>query len=109
MQRRGAILFLLSAIVLTWPLAARAEDYVITLKDHQFAPADLVVPAHEKITLLVKNAGPGKAEFESADLEREKSVDEGGQISVSVGPLDAGTYSYFDDYHDASTGTITAK
>lgn len=86
-----------------------AEDYVITLKDHQFSPSNLTIPANQKIKITVKNLGPEKAEFESSDLDREQVVDVNEQITVFVGPVDAGTYGYFDDFHNKSVGTITAK
>lgn len=89
--------------------AVYAEDYVLTLKDHQFMPPDLTIPANQKIKLVVKNLGPDKAEFESSDLDREQVVSPNAEITVFIGPVDAGSYSYFDDFHHASIGTITAK
>ena|ERR1700722_6967665 len=89
--------------------AARAEDYVITLKDHAFTPPDLIIPADKKVKVVVKNTGDAEAEFESSDFDREKIVSPGSEITVLIGPLSAGTYTYFDDFHRQSTGTITAK
>ena len=108
MKIQHLILASLSAVLLL-SATARADDYVLTLKDHQFSPANLEVPANQKIHLIVKNAGPDKAEFESSDLDREQAVDVGGQITVFLGPLDPGTYGYFDDYHQSTTGNIVAK
>jgi len=95
--------------VFLFPIGAHAEDYVLTLKDHQFSPSNLAIPANQKIKLIVKNMGPEKAEFESSDLDREQVVDVGGQITVFIGPVDAGSYGYFDDFHRETVGTITAK
>jgi hypothetical protein len=89
--------------------APAADDYVITLKDHQFTPKTLAVPAGQKIVLTVKNEQATPAEFESAQLDREKVVGANSQIIVNLGPLDAGDYSYFDDFHQETTGIITAK
>ena len=89
---------------------AQAEDYVLNLKDHQFSPQELTLPANQKIKLTVKNMDATPAEFESADLNREKIVDANGEITVFLGPLDTGTYKYFDDFHrDTTTGTIKVK
>ena len=89
---------------------AYAEDYVITIKDHKVIPADLTIPAGQKIKITVKNLDGTPAEFESSDLNREKVVGGNSEIIVFIGPLDVGTYAYFDDFHhDTTTGTITAK
>ena len=94
-------------------LPAHAEDAVpqmLILKNHAFVPQDLTVPAGQKIKLTVKNEDAAAAEFESFELNREKVVPANGQIDVYIGPLDAGTYKYFDDFHrDTTTGTIVAK
>ncbi len=88
---------------------AHADDYVLTLKDHQFTPANLELPADKQVKLIVKNAGPAEAEFESSDLNREKIVSPGGEITVFIGPLSPGSYGYFDDFHRETTGTIIVK
>lgn len=88
---------------------AEDADYAITLKDHAFSPPELVVPAGQKIKLTVKNLQSSPAEFESNDLDREKVVGANSDIIVLIGPLDAGKYGYFDDFHRETTATITAK
>ena len=92
---------------------AQAEDVVekhLTLKDHVFVPQHLDVPQGQKIKLTLSNEDPTAAEFESFELHREKVVAANGSITVFVGPLDAGTYPFFDDFHrDTTTGTIVAK
>jgi hypothetical protein len=90
---------------------AFADDPVvtITLKEHQFVPAEVPVPAGVKVQLLIKNEQPTTAEFESTVLHREKIVNAGGQITVVVGPLDPGSYEFFDDFHGATRGHLVAK
>jgi hypothetical protein len=88
---------------------ARADDPVLVLKDHQFVPQDVEIPAGTKVKLIVRNDGPGAAEFESTDLHREKVVAAGQQISVLLGPLDPGRYEFFDDFHPETRGHIVAK
>jgi hypothetical protein len=89
---------------------AHATDaFALTLKDHQFAPTELQVPANERFRIEVENRDPTPAEFESTDLHVEKIVVGGGRITVSVGPLRPGTYHFFDDYNpDTTKGTIVA-
>ena len=66
-------------------------------------------PAGVKVELVVKNEQAVNAEFESTVLHREKIVKAGGQISVFVGPLDPGSYEFFDDFHNATRGHLVAK
>jgi plastocyanin len=89
---------------------AQAAEYVISLKDHQFTPSDLVIPAGEKVSITVKNDGTRMAEFESHELKREKVISAGKQAVITVGPLAAGTYPYFDEFSGGKAkGTITVK
>jgi plastocyanin len=89
--------------------AAHADDYVLTLKDHQFTPANLQIPADQKVKIIVKNASTEPAEFESSDFNREKIVSPGSEITVFIGPLSPGSYGYFDDFHRETTGIIIVK
>lgn len=89
---------------------AIAQDYVIRLKNQQFTPSDLVIPAGEKVSITVKNDGTRMAEFESHELKREKVIGAGKQAVIAVGPLKAGTYPYFDEFSGGKAkGTITVK
>ncbi|MHB8622416.1 MAG: cupredoxin domain-containing protein [Sulfuricaulis sp.] len=98
------------ALALVFSVDALAQDYALTIKDHQFSPKVLTVPAGQKIKIMVTNLDPTPAEFESSDLNREKVVVGNSSIIVFIGPLDAGRYNYFDDFHRATTtGIITAK
>ncbi len=110
MMHRPIARIALACVSLLFVAAAHAEDFVITIKDHQFAPKELTVPAGQKVKLIIKNQDATPAEFESSDLNREKVVGANGEITVFVGPLDAGRYAYFDDFHRATTtGVIIAK
>ncbi len=109
-MRRSWIDLLAVFAFLPFSVAAYAEDYVLTLKNNQFFPKVLTIPAGQRIKLIVKNQDATPAEFESSDLNREKVVGANSEIVVFIGPLDAGTYGYFDDFHrDTTTGTIVAK
>jgi high-affinity iron transporter len=89
--------------------AHAADDYTITLKDKTFSPAELIVPAGQKIKITVKNLNAKAAEFESETLHREKLVPAGGAITVALGPLNAGSYAYVNDFDETVKGMITAK
>lgn len=89
--------------------AAQANDYVITLKDKQFSPKELMIPADTKVKIIVKNQNATPAEFESHSLKREKIIGGKGQAIVLLGPLKAGKYEYFDEFQAGTTGHIVVK
>jgi Cupredoxin-like domain len=99
----------LCALLPTVVAAPAADAVSLTLKNHQFVPSAVSVPAGERFRVEVENQDATPAEFESADLRVEKIVVPGGKIVVMVGPLKPGIYKFFDDYHpDTATGTMTA-
>jgi len=116
------ILFSIFAIILVLAFSATVnaeapnnqalnnQDYVITIKNNQFSPKQLTIPAGQKVKITVKNQDSTPAEFESYELNREKVVSANSEIIVYIGPLEAGSYGYFDDFHRETTkGTIIAK
>ena len=91
--------------------AAHAQDAsaALTINNHRFEPATLNVKAGVKVKITVRNAQNEAAEFESAELNREKVIPPGTTATVYVGPLEPGSYAFFDDFHPAATGRIIAK
>jgi hypothetical protein len=108
-MRGLALVVVFGLVVLAAPALAADPPVTIVLKDHEFAPKEVPVPAGVKVELLVQNQQTTMAEFESHSLHREKMVQPGGQISVFVGPLDPGRYEFFDDFHGATRGFLVAK
>ena len=106
---RRLLLALPLALVAAAPAFAEEPEITITLKDHQFVPADVPVPAGTKVKLVIKNQQAAAAEFESNTLHREKVVNANGQVVVFVGPLEPGSYEFFDDFHNATRGHLIAK
>ncbi|HTZ35013.1 MAG TPA: cupredoxin domain-containing protein [Stellaceae bacterium] len=100
---------LFGAVPAAAPAFADDPVVVITLKDHQFVPTEVAVPAGVKVQLLVKNEQPAPAEFESRVLHFEKVVTAGGQVAVFVGPLSPGSYEFYDDFHNATRGHLVVK
>ena len=113
MPARGASYpgLLAAALVLglAYPAAADQGDIVITIKDGKFAPSEVPVPAGLKVKLIVRNQDKTTSEFESTDFHREKIVASGDQITVFIGPLDAGSYEFFDDFHPEDRGHLVVK
>ncbi|HEV2186842.1 MAG TPA: cupredoxin domain-containing protein [Stellaceae bacterium] len=103
------VLAALLLVVPAMPCIAADAQVLISIKDHQFVPSDVAVPAGVKVELIVKNEQMVNAEFESSVLHREKIVTAGGQISVFVGPLDPGIYEFFDDFNQATRGRLVVK
>lgn len=104
---RAGLLLLLGAGSV---LAADMPEYALVLKDHQFQPAELTIPAGTKVKLLVRNDDPTPAEFESHSLNREKIIPANASVTVFVGPLKAGEYEFFDEFHEATTrGKLIVK
>ncbi len=94
-------------IALLLPLSAYAEDYVITIKDHKFSPAELTIPANEKIKLIVKNDDATPEEFESHELNREKIISGNRKATIYIGPLKPGRYPFFGEFNpETAQGAI---
>ena len=98
---------ILSLALLAFGTAALADDatLVLELKDHKFSPLNPSVPANTRIKVTVKNLDATPAEFESQDFDAEKVVPGGGEITVNIGPLDPGTYDFYDEYHQQESTT----
>jgi len=84
---------------------AAEEAYSLTLKDHKFSPAELIIPADKRVKVTVKNLDSTPAEFESDDFKAEKVIPAGKQVDIHIGPLKAGTYEFHDEYHEAASKT----
>ncbi len=106
---RPTSLVLPLALLLAWPAAAADTTASLTIRNRAFDPPELEVPAGQKIELHVHNADAAASEFESAELHREKVVPAGKEVVVFIGPLRAGRYEFFDDFHPSSRGHIVAK
>ena len=98
-----------------WLLAAStavADDGVfkLTIRNHRFEPAELVVPAGQKIKLEIENQDATPEEFESYELNREKVVPAKATVVIFVGPLKPGRYPFFGDFNkDSAKGVLVAK
>jgi hypothetical protein len=110
---KSALLALVPTAVLAAGIAQAAAEpaaYTITIKNHRFTPAQLVVPANRKIKLVIVNEDKTPEEFESHELNREKIVTGKGKITVFVGPLKPGKYPFFGEFHMATAqGVLIAR
>lgn len=99
----------LMAIFGAIPALADDAGVVIAIKDHHFVPETVEIPAGTKVKLIVRNQDQTTSEFESVDFHREKVVQPGSEITVFVGPLDPGSYEFFDDFHPDTRGHLIVK
>ena len=108
MSRR---LFLISLTLASFTAtAAELPQYTLVIRNHTFQPAQLKVPAGSKFKLLVENRDATPEEFESTEFNREKIVPANHAITVYVGPLLAGRYRFFGDFHqDTAQGVLVVE
>ena len=89
---------------------ARADDYVLTIKDHKFTPSEIKVPANQRIMITVVNDDATPEEFESNVLKVEKVIAGKSKGVVRIGPLKPGRYPFVGEYHEATAkGVIIAE
>jgi len=104
---------ILATALAFFALCARAEEvpeFNLVIKDHVFQPSELKVPADRKFKIRITNEDATPEEFESTDFSRESVVLPKRSIVVFVGPLRAGTYGFFGDFHrDTARGRLIVE
>ena len=99
-------------LVSLFPALAIAADPEITLtiKDHRFVPAEVKVPAGQKIKLIVENQDATPEEFESHALNREKVIAGKSKANIFIGPLKPGRYPFVGEFNEATAkGVVIAE
>lgn len=85
-------------------------EFQLVIKNHRFDPADLKVPAGQRVKLIVHNQDSTPEEFESHTLNREKLIPAGAKVSIFIGPLKAGRYEFFGEFNEATAkGVVIAE
>src|SRR5664279_5065286 len=104
-----AVLFVLALAASTWAVAADPEALLV-IKNHRFEPAELKVPAGQRVKLTVHNQDSTPEEFESHKLNREKVISSGAKVVIFVGPLKPGKYEFVGEYNEATAkGVVVAE
>lgn len=89
---------------------AELASYKLTIKDGQFEPEIISVPARTRFKIVITNLGPGPEEFESKELRKESVIAEGVTRSVVFAPLKPGRYRFFGEFHlDTAQGYIVVE
>jgi hypothetical protein len=103
----GAGLALLG--VLTQVQAAEPE-VLLVIREHRFEPAEVKVPANQRVKLVVHNQDAKAEEFESHALNREKVVPARSKVTIFIGPLKPGRYPFVGEYNEATAkGVVIAE
>ena len=89
---------------------AADSEVLLVIKNHRFEPAELKVPAGQRVKLVVHNQDSTPEEFESHALNREKVIPAGAKATIYIGPLKAGRYDFFGEYNEATAkGVVIAE
>ena len=85
-------------------------EVLLVIRGHRFEPAELKVPANQRIKLVVHNQDNSAEEFESHSLNREKVIPALAKATIFIGPLKPGRYGFVGEYHEATAkGVIVAE
>jgi hypothetical protein len=100
----------MAGLITVGAAAAWADDYVLTIKDHRFTPAEIKVPANQRVTITVVNEDATPEEFESSPMKVEKVIAGKSKGVVRIGPLKPGHYSFIGEYNEATAkGVVIAE
>jgi len=92
------------------PAFAADAEFRLVLENHRFEPAELVVPAGQKLKLVVENRDATPEEFESHELNREKVIAGKSSATIWIGPLAPGRYPFYGEFNDQTAkGVIVAR
>jgi len=109
-MRAGLVAIGIAALLAAGAAVARANDYVLTIKDHRFTPAEIKVPANQRVMITIVNDDVTPEEFDSSALKVEKVVAGKSKGVVRIGPLNPGRYTFIGEYHEATAkGVVIAE
>ena len=105
-----SVLFLAAGLLLAGVVVAAEPEVLLVIREHRFEPAELKVPANQRIKLVVQNDDASAEEFESHALNREKVVPGRSKVTIYIGPLKPGRYAFVGEYHEATAkGVVVAE
>ena len=91
-------------------IRAETQVFQLVLENHVFTPAELTIPANEKVKIVIKNKDDTAEEFDSFDLNRERVIFAKRDATIFVGPLATGQYEFFGEYHpNSARGVVIVK
>ena len=92
------------------PLAFALPEVVVEIKEHLFFPQEVIVPAGQKVKLTFVNFDDTPEEIDSFSLNREKVIFAKSRGTIFIGPLKAGEYPFFGEFHpNSAVGKVIVK
>ncbi len=108
--RIASLMFLLFLGLAASAAAADLPTIELSIRNHRFEPATVTIPAGRKVVLVVHNRDATPEEFESNEFNREKVIMGGRSARIYVGPLEAGRYRFFGEFHaDSAQGVLVVE
>ena len=104
-----ALMAVVSVALAVRPATAQEAKVEMSLKDHKFEPAEIKAPANKPIVVKVKNLMAENMEFESEVLKVEVVVKANAEGLVKIKPQKPGRYTFFNDFHQETTGTLVIE
>ena len=90
--------------------AIAEPEAMLVIKNHNFQPTEVKVPAGQRIKLTVHNQDTTPEEFESHALNREKVIAGKSSATIFIGPLKPGEYKFVGEFNEKTArGVIVAK
>ncbi len=109
-MRTWQLTILLTGLLIAQLAAAAPPVFELEIRDHLFFPSELIIPAGQKVKLIVHNRDRTPEEFESFELNREKVIMGGGKAVIFIGPLAAGSYPFFGEFNPKTAqGMVIAQ
>ena len=95
-------------LVLLLPMLVNSKtpEVNVTLHNHLFYPAVIIIPSDQKVKLVIENKDDTPEEFDSFDLNREKVIFPHKKATIFISPLSVGDYSFFGEYNPNSAKGI---
>lgn len=106
----GRLCYFLFLSIAASAASAQTPIFEIEIREHLFFPAEIEIPANQKVKLIIYNHDATPEEFESYELNREKVIVGNSQGVVFIGPLKPGEYPFFGEFNlKTALGKIIVK
>lgn len=99
MKKITQLIVFLATCLFIASVNAKPPLFELTISNHVFSPNEIIIPANQKIRLLVINKDSTPEEFESYELNREKIIAGNGKAIIFIGPLQPGLYPFFGEFN----------
>jgi heme/copper-type cytochrome/quinol oxidase subunit 2 len=111
MRGLASVMLLFTAAVVSHPAWADEPLKIqVTIKNHQFSPAEIHLPSGKRAELHVVNGDDTAEEFDSSALKVEKVIAPGMAGTIYLRPLAPGHYPFMGEFHaDTAKGVVIAE